>query len=138
MEQRESYPVDIEQERRTLVDYVTSQGDGLAEHLGKVVDYLHHDLTYLRMLEHAKNLINPTKESSDYDIKSAVSELTEKELGIVKNYLLKVTAYISNDVEFEAVKKAARELSYSKPMPDTIYAPPGEFPLDLARAMEEV
>ena len=125
-------------ERAALVGLVTLQREGVREHLGYVVEYLHDNLPFIDMLRHAKNLSVTNRTPREYvDPNELVAKLTEQDLPIVKNYILALNAYLTG-MPFESVMKAARELSFSKPMPDTIYAPPGTFSKELIEAYEQV
>ena len=138
MEPEEGYSARLEDKRRSLADYISSQTPAISEHLGIVVKYLHGNLPFVELKDHAKNLPNVGNKRETVNVRKLVSELNESELPIVEDYFTKYIAAYINGEGFDIVDKILDNIIDLKPIPDTIYAPPGSFPEDLARAREEV
>ena len=133
------YSRDTKAEREFLVDYVGLHGENMQEHLEHVVDYLHDNLPFVNVLRHARNLPNLNGTPKKYSpAKELVARLTATELPVVKAYLLVIAAHLTDGTKFDAVKKAAGELSFSKPIPAKVIAPKGTFSKKLIEAYEIV
>ena len=129
-------------ERQSLADYIRrsslAHGNGFVENLAYVEKFLHKDITlFRRMLDHAESLKNYRCTNHQLDIDGIVKDMTEQEIPVVKDYVSSLDAYVRGK-PFNIVYEAAAKLSYLKPIPDTIYAPPGTFSKELAEAYEQV
>jgi hypothetical protein len=120
------YAANLEVEKDFLLDYALLHGRGMQNQLGHVVNYLYGNLPFVDMFNHARNLPN-SKENlikyTDKNLKGLVAKIAEKDVNIIREYLLAVGAYLTGQ-SFKPVREAAIELISSKPIPDTIIAPP--------------
>lgn len=136
MEGQEPYNLGVE--RKNLADYVRSNC-ALTEHLCIVTKFLKNEYDFVAMLDHAKNLHKiRALGKQNIDVTPIISQFNDRELKVVSEYMHAVGDYSCGQGDFESVDTLADQLISLIPIPDTIYAPPGSFPEDLARAREEV
>ncbi|MCK4670567.1 MAG: hypothetical protein KAT43_05170 [Nanoarchaeota archaeon] len=109
--------------RKFLVDYLRLHGEAMKEHLGYVVDFLHGNLPFMEMLNHAKGLPEFSGGLRRYpDHIAAIRRLTNPEILVIREYLIALEAYLSK-APFDPVDALADKIIDLTPIPESAKIP---------------
>jgi len=110
-----------------------------AEQLNYVEVFLHNNVSSARkMLDDAEKLRSPDSvDNCQINVEGNVNSFSGNELPKVKDYMRAVRGYIEGK-PFDTIYEAFRGLTRLKPIPNTIYAPPGTFSKKEIEAYEVV
>jgi hypothetical protein len=131
-------------EKQFLVDYVRSCSDkygrGFAEQLRHVERALHEKVSSLKqMIIDAKDLKAKNCSTNGLvNIERIVNSFSRTELPPVRKYMQAIVEYLEGKPFDDTVYEALGGIINLKPIPDTIYAPPGTFSKELIEAYEIV
>jgi len=119
----------VESLRKELMDYVLRQDNCISGHLATIIDYIRDKTPFSFLFDQAKNLpqsTNGTKMNKVY-IERLVSELSDEEVQVVRNYLDVACKYLGKQTDFSEVDKTLDFIVDLNPKTPKLSPPGQEF-----------